>query len=522
MRMTSPDDAHPHHHRVVVVVGAGLGGISAAISLRQRGYDVTLVDKNDWLGGKLAELKVDGYTFDLGPSILTLPHYFERLFERSGKEMEDYVSIRPVRPHWRCFFENDEGGDGLTVDLTPERERMHAELRKIGEDPADFERFLDYSAELYDLTAEGYFEEGLDSAKDFREYYGLWQFPKFDLLRNMHQGVKRFVKTPEMRDILDFFIKYVGSSALRAPAFMNAMPTIQFRHDLWYVDGGMSNLARGLGRLLDELGVEVRLGTEIVRLEKHGANDGSNGARRVGDVITAGGGRIEADVVVSNMEVVPAYRHLLGEEPEFVRKLEKRLAPACSGLVLDLGLDRQYPQLAHHNFFFSRDQTKHFKSVFRKGELPDDPTIYVVAASRTDPSVAPEGCDSLKILPHVPPIDPENPLDEDDYRAFEERVLDKLERMGLDNLRRHVRTRHVLTPPDIERRYLSNRGSIYGVVTDRWKNLGFKAPKQSERYENLFFVGGSVNPGAGMPMVTLCGQNVAKKVAEWDGTARNV
>ena len=486
----------------VVVIGAGLGGISAAISLAQEGYRVTLLDKNPWLGGKLSELKTGGYTFDLGPSILTLPHYFERLFERSGRSMADYIRIRPVRPHWRCFFE-----DGTRVDLVPEKEAMDAELRKVGEDPAAFWRFLDYSARLYDLTAEGYFEQGLDTAAEFREFYGLWKFARFDLLRSMHQGVKRHLKTRHMRDVMDFFIKYVGSSALRAPAFMNAMPTIQFRYDLWYVDGGMSNIARGLGRLLEELGVEVRLGVEIASMAK--------ASGRVSGVVTASGEHLDADVVVSNMEVVPTYRHLLGEDPEFLRGL-RRYEPSCSGLVLELGLDRRYPQLAHHNFFFSRDQAGHFKTVFKKRQLPLDPTIYLVAASRTDPTVAPEGCDGLKVLPHIPYLDDERPLGREDYLAFKEVVLDKLERMGLEGLRRHVVHEHVLTPLDIESRYRSHKGSIYGVVADRFKNLGFKAPKQSERYENLFFVGGSVNPGGGMPMVVLCGQNVARKVTEYD------
>ncbi|MEM1180642.1 MAG: phytoene desaturase family protein [Acidobacteriota bacterium] len=492
----------PQNGRKVLVVGAGLGGMSAAISLAQRNYEVTLVEKNDWLGGKLSELRAEGFVFDLGPSILTLPHFFERLFERSGKEMADYIPIVPVRPHWRCFFE-----DGVTVDLLPEKEAMDAELRKVGEDPARFWRFLDYSAGLYDLTAEGYFDEGLDTAADFREFYGLWKFPRFDLLRSMHQGVKRHLKTRKMRDVMDFFIKYVGSSALRAPAFMNSMPTIQFRYDLWYVEGGMYGIARGLGRLLDELSIDVRLGTDIERLETQ------NG--RVLGALTRDGEHLDADIVVSNMEVVPTYRHLLDESPEFLRGL-KRFEPSCSGLVVELGLDREYPQLAHHNFFFSKDQKRHFKTVFQRRELPEDPTIYLVAASRTDPTVAPAGCDALKILPHIPYIDEDRPLTREDYLAYKEVIFDKLERMGLENLRRHVTFEHVLTPLDIAERYRSHRGSIYGVVADRFKNLGFKAPKQSERYENLFFVGGSVNPGGGMPMVTLCGQNVARKVEEYD------
>ncbi|MFZ9938092.1 MAG: phytoene desaturase family protein [Luteolibacter sp.] len=485
----------------VLVIGSGLGGLSAAISLAQEGYQVAIHEKNDKIGGKLNVLKAQGYTFDLGPSILTLPHIFERLFERSGMKMSDHIPIRPLRPHWRNFFE-----DGKVVDLYPEPEKMAEEARKVGEDPANVERFLKYSADLYDLTNEGYFEQGLDTAAEFREFYGLGKFLKFDLFRSMHGGVARHLKTRHMRDIFDYFIKYVGSSAYHSPAFMNCMPTIQYRYDLWYVDGGLYGIALGFQKLLDHLGIVVHLNSEVTEVRKQG---GRVTGLVANDVFH------EADIIVSNMEVIPAYEKLLAEDDAFLKTLEK-YEPSCSGLVLELGLDRQYPQLAHHNFLYSEHQKKHFHTVFRKRELPPDPTIYLVAASRTDPTVAPPGCDCLKILPHIPFIDDSKPLTRDDYLALKERVIDKLERMGLENLRSHVVFEHCWTPLDIREQYHSNKGSIYGVVSDRFKNLAFKAPKQSVRYPNLFFVGGSVNPGGGMPMVVLCGQNVAKKVVEWD------
>ena len=485
----------------VIVIGSGLGGISAAISLAQEGYSVTIHEKNPKIGGKLNVLKEAGYTFDLGPSILTLPHIFERLFERSGRKMSDYIPIRALRPHWRNFFE-----DGKVVDLDPDPFIMAAEARKVGEDPENVERFLKYSADLYDLVNAGYFEQGLDDAAGFREFYGLGKFLKFDLFRTMHGGVARHLKTRHMRDIFDYFIKYVGSSAYHSPAFMNCMATIQFRYDLWYVDGGLYHIALGLGRLMDELGIEVRLGSEVTEVRKESG-------RVTG--ITANGAFHPADIIVSNMEVIPAYANLLAEDEDFMRSLD-RYEPSCSGLVLELGLDRKYEQLAHHNFFYSDHQREHFHTVFRKRQLPPDPTIYLVAASRTDPTVAPDGCDCLKILPHIPHIDDANPLTREDYLRFKEQVLDKLERMGLTALRKHIVFEHCWTPLDIREQYNSNKGSIYGVVSDRFKNLAFKAPKQSVKYPNLFFVGGSVNPGGGMPMVVLCGQNVAKNVVAWD------
>jgi diapolycopene oxygenase len=490
------------NEKKIIVIGAGLGGLSAAISLKQAGYAVEIFEKNAQIGGKLNVLKERGYTFDLGPSIFTLPYIFERLFTRSGKRMSDYFTLRALRPHWRNFF-----ADGITLDLFPEPEKMAAEARKVGEPPENIVRFLKYSADLYDLTNDGYFEAGLDNWRDFARHYGPWKFFQFDLFRSMHQGVNAHLQTQYFRDIFDFFIKYVGSSAYRAPAFMNSLPTIQFRYDLWYVDGGLYNIARGLDRLLAEIGVPVHLNAEVSEVRQE------NG--RVTGLV-ANGRFHAADIVVSNMEVIPAYEKLLRADQNFIASLEKKLEPACSGLVLDLGLDCQYPQLAHHNFFFSGHQREHFKTVFEKHELPANPTIYLVAASKTDATVAPPGCDCLKILPHIPYINDDHPLTREDYLRFKDRIIDQLERMGLKNLRQHIVFEHVLTPLDIREKYNSNKGSIYGVVSDRWKNLAFKAPKQSTLYPNLFFVGGSVNPGGGMPMVVLCGQNVAKKIVAWD------
>jgi len=506
--MTRP----PHQEqRSAIVVGAGLGGLSAAVSLRAEGFDVEIVEKNDRIGGKLNVREIEGFEFDLGPSIFTLPQYFRSLWERAGRRMEDYVELESVSPHWRNFFE-----DGLTLDLHEEPERMKAELDKLPGDAethwAQFQAFLEYGREQFRLVEDGYFAKGLDNVWEMIRHYGFFRLClKMDHRQSMSEAIASRIDEEHLRRIFEYFIKYVGSSAHDAPGYMNLMPVIQFDYGLWYVKGGMYNLARGLERLLEDLEIPVRLGSEVKSIDRDG--------RRVTGVTLANGETLTADYVVCNMEVIPAYAGLLDQPAKFLKKFEK-FAPACSGLVIHLGTDRVYEQLAHHNFFYSQDQSKHFDTVFRKGELPEDPTIYLVAPTRTDPSKAPEGCDNIKILPHIPAIDPDRPHTQEDYLALEERVIDKLERMGLEGLRRHTVVRDVLTPPDIEQMYFSHRGSIYGVVSDWEKNQAFKAPKQSSKFRNLFFTGGSVNPGGGMPMAILCGQKVADRVLKREaGTA---
>jgi diapolycopene oxygenase len=495
-------DAHS-----VIVIGAGLGGMSAAIMLAKAGMRVTLLEKNNRLGGKLNLLETQGFSFDLGPSILTLPQIFRPLFDSGDRGLEDYVTLHRVDPQWRNFFE-----DGMIFDLRQRDQDMRAEIAKLP-DPVtayqEYRRFVAYARQQYRIIERGYLREGLDGFWQLIRFYGLRNSRGMDWANSMSGSINKRIRDPYLRDMFAYFIKYVGSSANDSPGFMNLMPNIQLEFGLWYVKGGLYEFARAFEQRLYELGVEVRLGTEARRIERSGRHvTGVTVQDATGKETT-----LPADYVVCNMEVIPASAKLLQQSPRQLKAL-RRFEPACSGIVLHLGVNRIYPQLAHHNFFYSRHQSRHFDRVFHDKKLPDDPTIYLVAPTRSDPSQAPAGCDNIKILPHIPYINDKNPYTYEDCVALKDLCLAKLERMGLTDLRKHIVVEDFWTPFDIERRYGSNRGSIYGVVCDRRRNFAFKAPKRSSEYTNLFFVGGSVNPGGGMPMVSLSGQHVAQMIFE--------
>jgi len=350
----------------VVVIGAGLGGMSASIMLAKSGFQVTLLEKNSHLGGKLNRLETQGFRFDLGPSIFTLPHIFRPLFEGQGKRLEDYVNLEKVDPQWRNFF-----ADGTTLDLHEQVERMRSELSRFGPRVFDeYERFLAYSRSQYHIIERGYLREGLDTFTQVARFYGLKGALDMDYLSTMSGSIYRRLKNPYLRDMFEYFIKYVGSSASAAPGFMNLMPNIQLEFGLWYVSGGLYQLALAFEKRLRELGVDIQLGQRVLNIERSEdevtgvLTESEDGSHRL----------LQADFIVSNMEVIPASQQLLNEPASKMRKL-RRFEPSCSGIVIHLGLDRVYPQLAHHNFFYSRDQHAHFNRVFREKQLPDDLTI---------------------------------------------------------------------------------------------------------------------------------------------------
>jgi diapolycopene oxygenase len=487
----------------VAVIGAGLGGMAASIVCAAQGHEVTVFEKNAHAGGKCDILTSGGFTFDLGPSILILPSTMRMLFRIAGKELEEYVVIKPLDLHWRNFFE-----DGSVVDLYADPRATADHFEKIIPGSArQFERYLDFARRNLTILYEPYFAKSSDTLFQILRTCSWSGLAKLDFLHSMHERSASFFTDRHLSDIFDYFIKYVGSSAYRAPSFMHLLAAAQWKEGLFYVKGGIYELARGYERLLRECGGTLRFGSEVTDILVAGS--------RVKGVALLSGETIAADAVISNMEVIPAYERLLHMEKHFMQSLT-RFEPSCSGLVLHLGLNRTYEQLGHHNFFYSRDPRTSFRSTFEEYHLPDDPTIYLVAPSRTDPAVAPPGCENIKILPHIPHLQKIGKMySRVDYEVFADRVLKKIERMGLEGLRSHIIFSDLRTPLDIERLYFSNLGSIYGVVTDRWKNFGFKAPKQSKRFSNLFFAGGSVNPGGGMPMVTLSGLAAGQMACEF-------
>ncbi|SMP47120.1 phytoene desaturase [Neorhodopirellula lusitana] len=503
-RSESPSAKH------VVVVGGGLAGLSSACVLAARGHQVTLCDKNDWVGGKAAVLSTEGYRFDMGPTILTLPSVLRRVFAEADRDMDDYLTLLPLDPQWRCFFEgNPESGtpDNTVLDLVADMDAMKQHLREFtgGEAAsAGYEKFIEVSKQLHGVSDRFFFWRSIGGLADTMEVGGAFSAAVLKDVMSLRMGrsvasvVRSHVPEPRVSQMMDHFTQYVGSSPYASPAVLCGIAHMQTEEGIWYPLGGTRAVPEALSRLAGELGVDIRTGTDILRIETSGG--------AVSGVTTAGGETIACDAVVSNCDAVRTYRELL-EGTDASANFEKKNhhEAACSGVVLYLGLNRRYEQLLHHNFIFSQDPEEEFDYIYKKGQPAPDPTAYVCAPTISEPEVAPAGGEALYILVHTPYLRSGH-----DWKAmlpdYRNVILDKLERTaGMDGIRDAIVTEDSLTPEGIHNRYRVLNGAIYGLASHGKFTGAFKPGNRRKDVRGLYLAGGAAHPGPGMPMVLMSG-----------------
>jgi phytoene desaturase len=483
----------------VGVIGGGLGGLAAACVLAARGHRVVLFEKNDWIGGKAAQLQEGGFRFDMGPTILTVPAVLERIFAEAGKKMQDYLDLRRLDPQWRCFFD-----DGSVLDLQENVDEMAASLKEKAPGTEDgYRDFISMSENLHRISQNFFFWKSVEDIRDTMDLKKNLDLATLRDVMNLKMGssvagqIRKRVGDPRVAQMLDHFVQYVGSSPYGSPAVLCSIAHMQTDGGVWYPMGGTRAVPLALQKLADELGVETKLGVGIERILSH---DG-----HVTGVLTESGETIQLSSVVSNMDSVRTYRELVQGAPaaSFARRWKREAA--CSGVVLYLGLDRGYDHLLHHDFVFSRDPEEEFDWIYNKGEPAPDPTCYIAATARTEPGVAPPGGEALYVLVHTPYLRPHHDWSKmlPDYRRV---IIDKLVRTaGLKDLESRIRFEHVLTPQDIHERYRVLNGAIYGLASHGKFFGAFKPGNRSRDLAGLYLAGGAAHPGPGMPMVLMSG-----------------
>ncbi len=486
--------------RKIIVIGSGFGGLAIAIRLQARGFQVTLLEKNAKVGGHAYQLQKRGYTFDMGPSLITAPQIIRSVFHAAGRWLEDYLDLVKLDPFYRIYFH-----DGTRLDYSGDGARMKAQMANFNpNDAANYDRFMKDCRGIYEAVITG----GL-GATPFMNLNTLIKFApralKLNALYPAHYFVSRYFQDSRHRFTFSFHPLFIGGNPFRAPSVYLMIPYLEKAGGVWFSKGGMYSMVQAFARVFEELGGEIQTDAEVEEIVvQHGRTTGVIAAQKF----------CAADAVVSNSDWAHTHLQLLkrGHRRKWSDRKVERLDYSMSAFLLYLGVRRQYPQLMHHTLILSKRYKELVKDIFDRKILPEDFSMYLHAPTRTEPAMAPPGCESLYVLIPVP-----NLAGEIDWslaaKPFAERVLKFLEEdFGLQNLRQEIEVMEMLTPIDFKLRRNCHLGSAWGIEPKLTQTAYFRPHNRSEEISNLYFVGANTHPGAGVPGVLLSAEVTEKLV----------
>jgi phytoene desaturase len=485
-----------------LIVGAGLGGLSAAVRLAAQGYRVRVLERHLTPGGRCGLWESEGFRFDTGPTLLLMTDYLRKVFADAGRRLEDYLDLRQLDPNYRVYF-----ADGTTLDVTSRINRMLEGVERIepGVGPR-FLRFLAETSKLYSIGLAAFVDRNVHRPRDFFNLRNGLLLLRARAMERLQAMVGRFFRDERLQQAFSFQSLYLGLSPYESPAIYSLLPYTEVAGGLYFPMGGMHAIPRALARLAGELGVEITYGTEVSALERSGD--------RIDAVRLADGRRLPADLVLVNADLPYAYETLLGEPYKNIDRFDF----SCSAFLMYLGVDRAYPALPHHNLVVPADLRRACQDIFERHQVPADPAFYVCNPSKTDPALAPAGAENIYVLVPVPSQDPARPIDWTvEGPRLEAEMLERLERFGLTDLRRHLVTKRTFTPADFHQELGATRGEAFGLAHGIDQVGYFRPHNRHADCTNLYFVGQSTHPGCGVPMVLISSRLVVERMVAEQG-----
>jgi len=483
----------------VLIIGAGVGGIATAARLAQKGFKVTVIEKNDQLGGRCGVIVKDGHRFDSGATIFLMPELYQKSFEDLGMSLEKDLGLMRIDPTYQIFF-SDNSRLALSTDLNA----MQTQLEEI--EPGSFGNYLRYLNEgyyNYKKSLENLVEKEYTNLIDFLNPGNLILFLKSRALFNHYKHIGNFFRDPRLKLAFTFQNLYMGLNPFKAPAIFSLLQYTELTDGLWFPKGGMYRIVEALANNAQQSGVKFIYDSLVERV------DVIDGVAK--GVTLAGGKKLEAEIVVANADLPYVYDRLLPDN-DLAEKVNRKKF-GCSTIMFYWGMDQLYPQLNPHNLFMASEGPDGFDPIFNDLTVPDNPNFYVNAPVRMDESLAPPGQDTLVVAVPVGHLDNNG---EQDWGALQERcrrsVLNRIQGVIGQGFEEHIKFEITFSPPDWRNRYNLVNGATHGLSHDLRQMGYFRPPNRHPRYKNLYFVGASTHPGTGIPTVLVSAKLTAERI----------
>lgn len=484
----------------IVIIGGGIGGLSSAIYLARAGYEVSLYEKNENVGGRASLLEVDGYRFDMGPSRYLMPDVFEDFYKKVGENVEEQLELMKLTPSYRIFFTPQKRIVDVVADV--EKDLKTFEEIEPGVSP-HFREYLRRASYQYTVAMKKFVYKNYDSLLDFFSLDTFIQWLKLHVFEKMSHYIKRFFKTEEMQKIVSYPLLFLGTSPYDALAIYALMSHIDFAQGVWYPKGGLYEIIRSMRAIAEKNGVKIYTNAPVKKI--------CTKEKRVTWVMLDDGTIVHADIVVSNADMRFTETKMLDvAEQTYNEKYRETRKLAPSAYILYLGIDGKLPMLTHHNLIFTKDWHKNFDEIFAKKILPTDPSMYLCKSSETDDTVAPAGKENMFVLvPCAPGIE----LTEDEEKLYTDKILTMISEVcHIPDLKERIEYMQLFHMKDFSTRYNAYKGTALGIAHTLMQTSLFRPNNYSKKVKGLYYTWAYTNPGIGTQMAIISGELTAERI----------